>query len=70
MLSVNHHFAKFSGHRPCGSSDAAAKTIYVTLQDHVIKESDDFKEGSSSFFIPIFPKLIAIDIALMDIQLF
>ena len=43
-LIVSHHFAKFSGHRPYGTSDAAAKIVNVTLQDHVIKGSGDFME--------------------------
>ena len=42
----------------------------MTLQDHVIKGSGDFMEGKSSLYIPTLPKLIVIDIALMDMQLF
>ena len=42
FLMVSHHFIKFSCHRLCGSSNTAAKT----LQDNVIKESDDFMEGN------------------------
>ena len=38
----------------------------MTLQDHVIKRSDDFMEGNSPLYIPTLPKLIAIDIVLMD----
>ena len=67
LTSKGHHFAKFSGHRPCGSSDTAATTIYVILQDHVIKGSGNFMEGNSSLYILIVQKLIAIDISLMDI---
>ena len=52
-----------TGHRPCGSSDTAAKIIYVTFQDHVIKGSVDFMEGNSLLYIPTQSKLIAIDIA-------
>ena len=63
---VSYHFAKFSGQRSCGS-DAAAKIVYMTLQDHVIKGSGDFKEGNSSLYIPTLPKSIARDIVLMDI---
>ena len=64
---TSRHFATFSGHRPCGSSDAAAKIFYVTLQDYVIKGSSDFMEENSSLYIPTLPKLIAINIVLMDI---
>ena len=37
LLIVSHHFAKLCGHRRCRSSDTAAKIVYMTLQDHVIK---------------------------------
>ena len=68
FLTVSHHhLAKFSSHKPCSSSDTAAKIFYVTLQDHVIKESGNFVEGNSSLYIPTLPTLIAIDIVLMDI---
>ena len=67
FLIVSHNFAKFSGHRPCGSSDAAAKIIFVTLQVHVIKGSGDFMKGNSSLYTSTLPKLIAIDIELMDV---
>ena len=57
----------FCGHRPCGSSGAAAKIVCMTLQDHVINGSGDFMEEVSSLHIPTQPKLIAIDIVLIDI---
>ena len=47
FLIVPHHQDKFSGHRACGSSDAAAKMFNVTLQDYVIKGSGDFIEGNT-----------------------
>ena len=56
---VIHHFAN--------SSDAETKIVYMTLQDHVVKGSDEFMEGNSSLYIPNLPKWIAIDIALIDI---
>ena len=70
FLIKSHHFAKFRGHRPCGSSDTAAKIFYVTLQDYMIKGSADFMEGNSSLYIPTQPILMVIDIVLMNIQLF
>ena len=70
FLIVSHHFALFCGHRSCGSSDAAAKVVYMTLQDHVIKGSGDFMEGNSSLYITILPKLIVIYIVLMNMYLF
>ena len=60
FLIVSHHFGKLSGHRPCGSSDTAAKIVYVASQNHVIRRSGDFIEVKTSFFIPTLPKLIAI----------
>ena len=38
----------------------------MALQDHVIKGSGDFIEGNSLWYIPTLPKLIARDIALMN----
>ena len=67
FLVVSHHFAKFNGHRTFGSSDAAAEILYLILQDHVIKVSGDFVEGNFSSHISTLPKLIAINIVLMDI---
>ena len=67
FLIVGHHFAKFNGPRPFGSRDTAAKIIYMTLQDYVMKGSGAFMEGKSSLCIPTLSKLISIDIVLMDI---
>ena len=39
----------------------------MTLQDHRIKGTGDFMEGNFPFYIPTLPRLIAIDIVLMDI---
>ena len=44
-----------------------AKIVYVTLPDQVIKGSGNFMKGNYSLSIPTMPKLIAIDIVLMDI---
>ena len=65
---VNHNLAKFTGQKPCGSSDTATtKLFYLTLQNHVIKESGHFIKGNSSLYIPTLPKLASRDIVLMDI---
>ena len=40
-LIVIPHLAKFGGHRPCGSSDTAARIFYVTSEDHVISYFDN-----------------------------
>ena len=52
------------------SRDTAAKIVYVTLQDIENKGSADFMEENSSLYIPNLPKLITIDIVLMDIYLY
>ena len=64
---VSHTKSPFCGHRPCGSSDTAAKIVYMTLQDHVIKGFDDFMGRNSSLYIPTLSKLITINIVLMDV---
>ena len=64
---ASHHFSQFSGYTPCGSNDTAAKTLYVTLQDHMIKGTGDFMKVKSSLHIPTLEKLIALDIVLMNI---
>ena len=69
-LIVSNHFAKLYGPRPCSSSDTTTEVVYVTFQYHVIKGSGDFVEGNTSLYILTLPKLIAIGILLMDIQLF
>ena len=67
FLIVSDHFTKFSGHRSCGISDTAAKIVYVTLHGQMIKGFVDFMEGNSSLYIPTLPKLIVIDIMLMEV---
>lgn len=64
VLIVNYHFLKLSGDRPCRSSNAAAKTVYVTLQEHVIKGSVDLMEQNSSMYILTQVKLISIDMCM------
>ena len=61
-----HYPAKFLGYIPCDCSDTAAKIVYMTLQDHAIKGSGYFMEGNSSLYVLSLPKLIAIDIVLMN----
>ena len=39
----------------------------MTLQDHEIKRSGDFMEENSPLYTPTLPKLMAIDIVLMDV---
>ena len=68
FLIVSHYLTKFSGHRPCGSSsNTTAKILQVALQNHVIKGSGDFMKEKSLLHFPALPKLIAIDILLVNI---
>ena len=69
-MNLSHHFAKFSGHRPYGSSDVVTKMFYVTLEDHVVNVSGDFMQAKSLLHILTLPKLTAIDIALAYVWLF
>ena len=39
---ISHHFAKFYGHRHCGSGNILVLVCHVISQDHVIKGSCDF----------------------------
>ena len=57
---------KFCGHRSFCGSDAAVKIVHMTFQDQMIKGSGKFMEGNSSLYVPTLPKLIAMDIVLMD----
>ena len=66
FLIVSHYFAWFSRHKSCGCSYTAAKIFYLTLKDHN-KGSGDFMEENSLLYIPTLPKLIIINIVLMDI---
>ena len=38
--------------RPCGSSDTAAKIVYLTLQDQVIKEPGTLWKGTPHCISP------------------
>ena len=67
FLIASHLFVKYSCHRPGGSSDTAAKIVYMILQEHMIKGTGDFMEESSLLYTPSLPRLIPIDVDLMDI---
>ena len=67
FVIVNHYFARFCDHSSCGSSDTAGKIVNMTLQDHMIKGFGDFMERKLSLNFPTLPKVIAIDIVLIDL---
>ena len=64
---VTHYLAKFNDHMLCHSKDITYLICHVTLQDHEIKESSDFIEGSSSLYVTILPSLVAVVILIVDI---
>ena len=47
-----YHFAKFNGYRPYHSRGITSLICHMTLQDHLIRQSCNFVEGSSSSYIP------------------
>ena len=47
-IKKSHHPAKFGVHRHCGSGDITILVCHVILQDHMIKESCDFRGRSPS----------------------
>ena len=49
-----------------GSVETVAEIFYLTLQDNGIKGSGDFTEENPSLYIPILPKLVAINVVLID----
>ena len=57
----------FNGQRPCSSRDITYLICHVTLQDHVIKGSCDFMEGSSSLYVTTMLCLVAINIVVVEI---
>ena len=47
-LLVSHHLAKFGSHRHCSSREKVYKVCCGIRQDHVIKGSSDYDDGSPS----------------------
>ena len=43
---VCHHLAKFYDHRVCGSRDIIFLVCHANKQEHVIKGSSDYNNGS------------------------
>ena len=46
VLIETHQLSKYNGHRPCSNRDMTYLICHAPLQDHVIKESCNFMEGS------------------------
>ena len=51
---VIKHPAKFGGRGDCGSGDIAHLICYVTLQDHLIKESCNFMKKAPYCMQPLY----------------
>ena len=63
-----NHPAKFAAYSHCGWGDITYSICHVTLQDHTVKGSCDFTEGSSTLHVTILPGLVAIDFVVVEIQ--
>ena len=45
---VYHHFAKFGGHRYCGTRNIMFLVCHVINFDHIAKGSGDYNDSSSA----------------------
>ena len=61
------HSGQFNGYGPRGSRDVTYFISYVTLENHKIKCSFDYKEGSSSLCVTTLSNLVAAVIVVMEI---
>ena len=57
---VCYHWTKFGGHKYYGSGDIIDLACHVILQDHMTKESCDYKSESPMYQITNLPSLVAI----------
>ena len=67
---MTHHITKLNGHRPCISRDITYLICHVNLQDHMIKGSCDFIEGSSSLYVTTLPGLVGTSIVVVGYNIF
>ena len=63
-LTVSHHLALFVA---IGLVQVKHFLYPVTSQNHVIKESVNFISGSSSWYVPTLPNLVAIETVVVEI---
>ena len=66
-IKLNYHPAKFCGHTHSGSRDVTALVCHLTLEEHVIKASNDLMVKSPSRYDTILPALVAIDTVIVKI---
>ena len=57
-IKVSYHNAKLGRHGLAGSGDITVFIRHVTLQNHMIKTSNDFLVSSPSRYVTIFPSLV------------
>ena len=57
---------KFGSHSDCGSRDITYLICQLTLEDHNIKGSSDFIEGSFSLNVTTLPGLVALGIVVVE----
>lgn len=64
---IYHHRNKFGGLSYCSRRDISSFFCHVTKQDHLIKESSDYNDGSSSRWVPTLTVLEVIIIVIVEI---
>ena len=67
FLHYIESLCKFGGPSHCGSGDTILYIFHVILQDHLIKGSSDFMEGSYSLNVTNLPSLVMIGFAVVAI---
>ena len=67
LIKVSYHSAKFGGHRKTGSGNIRAFVFNVSLQEEVIKESNNFWLGAPYVMSPIYQVLLAVDTVAMEL---
>ena len=66
-IKVSYHSAKFGCHRKTGSGDIRVFVFNVTLQEEVIKESNNLWLGAPHVMSPIYQVLLAVDTVAMEL---
>lgn len=67
---LSHHVAMFGGYWPTESGDMKYLICQVTWQNYLIERSSNFKDGSSSCYVPTLPRLVVIVNVVVNICFF